>query len=330
MELTTLRQFVAIARVGHLTRAAQSLGVTQPALSAMLKKLERETGAPLLHRTGRGVELTEAGRLFLDHAQDALRRADDGVRAVQELVGLQRGSIRVGGGATATTYLLPGVVRDVRSRYPGLRFYVREAGSSAVAAAVSNGELDLGIVTLPLPETVSAELDVTPLVEDELRLILPPSEMTSRRTESRRSSTRASVRTRGSLAAPKPAARTTSLPPLTLSGPTFRWKDLEGVPVVAFEAGTAVRLLIDQSAARAGVTLNVVMELRSIESIKQMVAAGIGVGFVSRFAIEPRGSESGLVCKDGNLSRRLAIVKRAGRPLSAAAREFERSLTRSV
>ncbi len=396
MELTTLRQFVAIARAGHLTRAAQALGVTQPALSAMLKKLERETGAPLLHRTGRGVELTEAGRLFLEHAQDALRRADDGVRAVQELVGLQRESIRVGGGATATTYLLPGVVRDVRARYPGLRFYVREAGSSAVAAAVSNGELDLGIVTLPLAEAMSAELTVTPLVEDELRLILPPSGSSGRagskpvqsreaarevdRTRAgktsiaakRQSPTNRDLGGTGLLTSASGAARlrkgplvgfadstgretgatkdinqTTALglgansPLLALAGPTFRWKDLEGVPVVAFEAGTAVRSLIDQSAARAGVTLNVVMELRSIESIKQMVAAGIGVGFVSRFAIEPRGSggahrgskvegERGLICKDGNLSRRLAIIKRAGRPLSAAAGEFERSLAASV
>ncbi len=119
MELTPLRYFIAIAAAGHLTRASRTLGVTQPALSSMLRKLEAEVGADLLHRTGRGVSLTEAGRAFLGHAQDAVRRADAAVQAVREVTGLERGSIRIGGGATAVTYLLPPVVSAVRRKMPG-------------------------------------------------------------------------------------------------------------------------------------------------------------------------------------------------------------------
>jgi len=294
VELTPLRYFRAIAQHGHMTRAARALGVSQPALSAMLRKLEAEVGAELLHRTGRGVELTEAGRVFLAQAEEALRRVDDAVEAVRQVVGLERGSIRIGGGATATTYLLPPVVSGIRRRRPGLRFYVREAGSNIIAAAVASGELDLGIVTLPVPEAGGGggkqPLVVVPLVEDEMRLIVPPRH-------------------------PLAGAR------------SFRWRDLAGEPVVAFEAGTAVRVLIDRASEAAGVTLNVIMELRSIESIKQMVAAGIGVGFVSRFAL--RGSE-GLTCRDGRLSRALAIVRRSDRVPSPAAAEFERDLLASV
>src|SRR5262245_52435876 len=84
VELTPLRYFTVIAATGHMTRAARILGVTQPALSAMLRKLENEVGADLLHRTGRGVELTEPGRAFLRHAEDAVRQADAGARAVRE------------------------------------------------------------------------------------------------------------------------------------------------------------------------------------------------------------------------------------------------------
>jgi LysR family cyn operon transcriptional activator len=291
VELTPLRYFAAIARAGHMTGAARTLGVSQPALSAMVKKLEKEVGAELLHRTGRGVELTEAGRTFLVAAEDALRRIESGVHSVRELAGLQSGSIRVGGGATATTYLLPAVVSEVRRRYPGLRFYVREAGSSAIAGAVLSGELDLGIVTLPLPPAAAGgakDLLTAPLVEDELRLIVPEGHPLSARK-------------------------------------SFRWADLAGQPVVAFEAGTAVRTMIDQASAAAGVSLSVVMELRSIESIKQMVAAEIGVGFVSRFALGG-GSGDGLSCRDQRLFRRLAIVRRADRVPSPAAAEFEREL----
>src|SRR5690242_11443952 len=132
-----------------MTRASRVLGVTQPALSAMLRKLEAEVGAELLHRTGRGVELTEAGRVFLVHAEDTVRRAEGAVRGGGGVGGVGRGWVGVGGGATARTYLLARVVSAVRAAHPGLRFYVREAGSSAVAAAVLAGELDLGIVTMP-------------------------------------------------------------------------------------------------------------------------------------------------------------------------------------
>jgi LysR family cyn operon transcriptional activator len=277
----------------------------------MLSKLEKEVGAELLHRTGRGVELTEAGRVFLLHAEDALRGAEAGVRAVRELAGLERGSIRVGGGATATAYLLPPVVSAVRRAHPGLRFYVREAGSNAVAAAVLSGELDLGIVTLPVREADAAGLVVTPLVEDELRLIVPGTSSPQRHRGTERAK-----------AGEKAIARIGQIGPIG-SGGAFRWKDLAGVPVVAFEAGTAVRGLVDEAAARAGVALSVVMELRSIESIKRMVEAGIGVGFVSRFALK---EGEGLACRDGALSRKLAVVRRADRGASAAVAEFEREL----
>ncbi len=307
MELTPLRYFIAIARAGHLTGAARTLGVTQPALSAMLHKLEAEAGAPLMHRRARGVELTEAGRVFLRHAEDAVRSADAGIRSVRELLGLQAGSIRVGGGATATTYLLPRVISDVRRSHPGLRFYLREAGSSAVATAVASGELDLGIVTLPLKGAESDDLVKIPLVSDEMRLLVPPS------------------RARGSSGG-RSATSHAAIGP-DLAGTSFRFKDLGETPVVAFEAGTAVREMIDRAAAAAGVRLNVVMELRSIESIKQMVAAGIGVGFVSRFAVR---TGEGLACRDGKLSRELAIVRRRDRTPSAAVAEFERVLVRSV
>jgi LysR family cyn operon transcriptional activator len=289
MELTQLKYFSEIARHGHMTRAARALGVTQPALSAVVRKLEAEVGAGLLHRTGRGVELTEAGRVLLSHGEEALRRVDAGKAAVAQLAKLERGSVRVGGGATATTYLLPRAVSELRTRHPGLRFYVREAGSNAVAQAVASGELDIGIVTLPLKREEQAELRVERLVVDELRLIVPPGHRLAGRS-------------------------------------AFKWKDLEGEPVVAFEAGTAVRELVDGAAARARVTLSVVMELRSIESIKRMVGAGIGVGFVSRFAVtEGDGLSAG-----GGLSRVLAVATREGRSPSAAVEALEKALARVV
>jgi DNA-binding transcriptional LysR family regulator len=287
VELTPLRYFKAIAEAGHMTRAAEALGVSQPALSAMLKKLEAEAGADLLHRTGRGVALTEAGRIFLTKAEEALRAADEAVAQVRELVGLERGSIRLGGGATALTYLLPPVVSRFRVAHPHLRFFVREAGSRTVAEAVLSGELDLGLVTLPVEAPGRDDLLVIPWMEDELRLITPPGHAMGGRK-------------------------------------SFRWKDLAGEPMVGFEAGSAVRAVIDRAAGEHGVALSVVMELRSIESIKHMVAAGIGVGLVSRYALPEQ--RAGATCRDGAIQRTLAIIRRRDRMPSPAAAALEDDL----
>ncbi len=286
MELTALRQFVVIAESEHITRAAQRLGVSQPALSAMLKKLEAEVGAPLLDRTGRGVLLTAAGRVFLEHAQASVRRADEAVTSVRELIGLESGSIRIGGGATAVAHLLPSVVSAVRRAHPALRFYVREAGSRAVTDAVLTGELDLGIVTTPITGPGSDDLMAVAAIQDELMLVVPSDHELADQS-------------------------------------SYTWSSICEDPLVLFEHGSAVRNIIDHASRDSGVSLNVVMEVRSTETIERMVEAGIGPGFISRFAL---GDKRGLICRDGRLFRELAVVRRRDRVPSAASAVFEKVL----
>jgi len=283
VDLRTLESFVAVARERQMTRAASRLGLTQPAVSGQLARLEAELGTSLFHRTPKGMELTEAGRVFLEHVERALVDISDGVEALSELQGLARGRLAVGGGATATTYLMPPVLSRFHARYPGVHLFVREAGSRAVMSAVLAGELDLGVVTVsgePPPR-----LTVRPWMEDELVLIVPPGHRLEGRS-------------------------------------TFAWGDLQGAQLVLFEAGSAVRERIDAALADAGVEPHIVMELRSIESIQQMVAQGIGAAFVSRFALGDGGR--GLAPRTGAaaLRRDLAVVHRADRRLSRAARAF--------
>lgn len=287
MDLRSMQQMISIAEHGHMTRAAEELGVTQPALSAALRKLEDELGTELFHRTGHGVEATEAGKVFVEHAKITLRASQQTSEAVRSLVGLETGSIRVGAGATATGYLLPGAIQAVRKKHPGLRFSIREAGSAQVAQGVLSGELDLGVVTLPIEHPRSDELMIVKEIRDELMLIVPQGHALHGRK-------------------------------------TFRWEDLKGEAVIAFEAGSAVRKVIDHEAEAHGVSLEVVMELRSIEGIVQMVRADIGVGFVSKHGL-PTGM--GLRCKDGGLTRELGVVRAQDRIQSHAARLFEQELS---
>jgi DNA-binding transcriptional LysR family regulator len=283
MDINQLRTFTIIAREGQMTRAAQILHLTQPALSAQLAKLEDELGTILFDRTPRGMTLTAPGALFLTYVEDALSRLDDGERALKELRGLQQGSLSVGGGATATTYLLPAMLARFHESHPGLRLFVREQASSGVIEAVLSGELDLGVVTLGAKDRVPEPLASKPWVEDELVLLVPPGH---------------ALEGRG----------------------TYRWKDLDQLPLVLFEAGSAVRNLIDARLQAEGCRPHIVMELRSIETIKQMVAEGIGAGFVSRIALS--NPSDGLRATKHAIKRQLAVVWRMDRTLSPAAKAF--------
>ncbi len=285
MDLTTLESFLTLARIGHMTRAAAELHLTQPAVSAQLQKLEVQLGYRLFDRTPKGMVLTRAGEVWRQHVEESLAKLEDGKRALSELAGLERGSLAIGGGATATTYLLPSLLGRFHNLYPSIQLFVREQGSQSVLASVISGELELGIVTLPvaLPSSNAAHLHIEEWVEDELRLIVPKSHALD-------------------------GAR------------SFRWEQLDGEALVLFEAGSAVRRILDGSMAEAQIRTEIVMELRSIESIKQMVRQGIGAAFVSRFALsEP---ERGLVCKDGPLSRQLGLIWRTDRTMSTASRTF--------
>ena len=199
MDLAPLPSFLAIAREGHLTRAARALHLSQPAVSAQLAKLEEDLGTALFHRTPNGMELTEAGELFQAYAEQSLLFLEDGRQALDALKGLRAGTLSVGGGATATTYLLPPLLRRFHEAHPAVRLYVREQGSAAVVEGVLAGDLDLGVVTLPV-ETRGDRLHVTPWVQDDLRLVVPPEHRLSRRRR-------------------------------------FRWEELAGEPLVLFEGG---------------------------------------------------------------------------------------------
>lgn len=286
MELTPLRSFLVIARLQNMTRAAAELHLTQPAVSSQLAKLEAELDEKLFQRTPRGMVLTEAGVAFLAHAERALREIDAGFAAVAATSGVVRGRLRVGGGATATTYLLPPILKRLIKQHSDVELFVREQGSSDVRRAVADGTIDIGIVTMGGREAAGWHLDEVPWVDDELVLILPPGH------------------------------------PLNAPGVTsFEWADLAETPMVLFESGTAIREMLDQAAAIGGVRLRVAMELRSIESIKRMVRAGIGAGFVSRFALT-RQDLGGLPCGGAALSRRLGYVVAPDRAIGSVTSAF--------
>ncbi|MCG8030285.1 MAG: LysR family transcriptional regulator [Candidatus Thiodiazotropha taylori] len=282
MDLLLMRSLVAIADTGSITEAADRIGLTQPALSRRLQQLEDYFGAELFSRGRKGVQLTEIGRLVESEARILIARYDhlrDQVRAHQ---GLEGGTVRIGGGATAVSFLLPKAIASFQGSHPAVKFQLKEAGSNEVAEDVINGRLELGLVTMPVK---NRDLKVWPLLTDRIVLVGPKQHPLAKKRR-------------------------------------IRARALDGISFVGFEADTAVRQIIDATLRDAGVEMNVVMELRSIPAILRMVATTGNLAFVSQLGVDSLEDVAEIEVRDFKVERELAVIARRGSTLSPAAQAF--------
>ncbi|MCA9570389.1 MAG: LysR family transcriptional regulator [Myxococcales bacterium] len=171
-----LLNFLHVVEQGTFTAAARAAHLTQPALSASIRRLEEPLGGPLFLRDRRGALLTDAGRALLPHARAARAAVDEGRAAVAEVLGLAKGEVTLGAGATATTYLLPRVLGAFLRRHPGVRYRLREIGTPGVVEAVREGSLDLGIATRLPGDTEPWGVVEEPWCADPLVVVASPDE----------------------------------------------------------------------------------------------------------------------------------------------------------
>lgn len=150
MELRDLRYFVAVAHHRNFSRAAQSLHVSQPALSEQIRKLEDELGAPLFARSSRGAELTDAGEALLPHARTVLAEADAAAETVRLVADGVAGTLTLGFVDSAALAILPPLIRRFTAAFPEVKLRLRELGSRQQLEAIENGEIDVGIVRGPV------------------------------------------------------------------------------------------------------------------------------------------------------------------------------------
>lgn len=290
MDLTLTRSLLAVAEHGVIGDAAEALGLSQPALSRRIQLLEDEVGAELLVRSGRGVVLTEMGRLCVREGRAMVERFDRMKADIARSVRLEAGTVRVGGGATAVSYILPQAIASFRATHPDVRFEVREVGSREVEQAVHNEEVEVGVVTLPV---VTQDLDVEALVRDRIVLVAGAGH------------------------------------PLTQKNRVCI-SQLDGQSLVGFQAGSAIRQLIDGALRQSDVSMNVVMELRSIAAILRMVETTGSLAFVSELGAQGVRSVQTVNVQGLCVERQLALISKRGRPLSPAASSFVKRLREAV
>jgi DNA-binding transcriptional LysR family regulator len=285
----TLRQFevfLAVARAQSFRRAAETLHLSQPALSQHVRELEGALGARLFDRLGRAVHLTEAGRILEDHATRLFATLTDAQHAIADLQGLERGTLAIGASTTPGIYVLPGVLGVYRQRYPAIEVALQLGNSAQIEALVRTGDIDVGVVgdagTNPAEATLAAR------VEDELVLVVGPTHAWARRRD---------------------------IAPAELSGQ----------PLLLREPGSATRQVTERALARAGVAYRGGMVLPHTEAIKRGVLAGLGVAFVSIYAVQGEqatGQLRSLRVRGLRIMRHFHVIHHAQRRPSAAARAF--------
>lgn len=177
LDLRRLEVLAAVAEHGSISAGAVALGLTQPAVSHHVARLEDETGTLLLERGARGVTPTAAGRLLLRHAATLLDRATAAERDLQDLVALRTGRVRVAAFPTAFVDLVPSAIAAVRAEHPGIEVALTTAGHDDALAAVADGAADVGVVftaaeprAVPAPPARTAR---TALLEDRMLAVLP-------------------------------------------------------------------------------------------------------------------------------------------------------------
>src|SRR5438046_5182113 len=180
MLLAQLEAFSEVARLGNVSRAAETLSVTQPALTARLQGLERELGVDLFVRAARGMALTDAGRALLPYAQRAIAQVLEGQKAVDDLRLGKAGELFIAAAPAVSTYVLPTILKSFQATHPQVRMGVRTGHTEEVLEMVLRREVDLG-GGRPIQH---AEAELIPVFADELVIVVDRQPPLARRDRS--------------------------------------------------------------------------------------------------------------------------------------------------
>jgi len=283
MELRQIETFVAIATTGSFTRAADELSLTQPAVTRQIAALEIEMKTRLFDRLGRRVALTAAGNELLRYAVPMLRLASEARSAVADVRSGGAGRLAVGASSTAATYLLPPILRRFQELHPGVELSVRTGPSPHIAELVLSNAVDLGVV---MDHSEQPDLTQIELAKYAIVVVASPKD---------------------------PIAQHASQIPGGEAGVGV--ETLAGSPLILMQHGASLRAYADTMLESHAVRANVSIVLDSVEAIKKMVEAGLGVSILPLMAV------TGEVADGRLLALRLLDVPSAVQPIGLIHRD---------
>jgi molybdate transport repressor ModE-like protein len=291
-DTTRMRLLVEIERQGSVSAAAAAIGIGQPSASQHLRLLEAAAGQRLVERTGRGSRLTEAGRILAARAAQALSMLGAAEEELGALAGLQTGTIHLGASTAPGVYVLPDTLGCFRRSYPGVTVEVEVAASDEILKRLLAGRVQLALVGATRADD---RIELEPFLEDEVVGVAQPG------------------------FAP-------------LEDGALNPPELSQFMLLAREPGSSSQRMIDEELRAIGIRPAGVWELGSSEAIKRSAREGLGLAFLSRYAVAEeveRGDlESFRLRGRPPLLRHFSVAHLSGRPRSPAERSFVETLMR--
>ncbi len=245
MNYNHLMIFLAVAEEGGISRGAERLYISQPAVSKQLGLLEASLGLTLLERTPKGTVLTEAGRTLAGYARRLSGLEREAETAMAEMRGVERGTLTLGASLTVGAYLLPPLLAEYARRYPKITLTLQIANTETIQTRLREGRLDMAL-TEGLAD--DPELTAAVFAHDELVAVAPPAH-------------------------------------LLLAEASVTAARFVQEPLILRELGSGTRAVVEQAFRDKGLTVTPRLSLGSIEAIKGVVAAGAGLAMVSRLAV---------------------------------------------
>lgn len=284
MDILHLTYFTEVARQKSFTKASKILHVTQPSISKVIKTLENELDVILLERSGRQVELTDAGQALLQRAKDVLMSMDNLTIELADIIGLKNGHLVIGLPPMIGARFFPNVIGEFKRIYPNIEIKLVEVGSKQVESEIEDGTLDLGVVALPLGKDI---FETFPFISESLHVVLNPDH---------------------------PLAANSKL---TLS-------DLRAESFILYRNDFSLNDLIISKCEQQGFEPNIVCQSSQWDFIAEMVLAKLGIALLPETICREleRKNYNIIPLVDPVIPWDLAIVWKRGKYLSFAARAW--------
>ncbi len=288
LDLWQLEVFCAVAELKSFSRAAEALFVSQPTVTSHISALEKRLGVKLFDRTTRKVTLTPSGKLLYRHAKALLAEHEAAMQELSKFQGGLKGRLVFGASTIPAHYLLPSLMAKFRREFPETQLLMRVGSSVEVVDSVLNGELEMGVIGFKPDEP---QIRVIPLWNDEVVLIVSPEHEWAKR----------------------------SFVPIA---------ELTNQPFVFREEGSGTRKTFEQFLLQNKISprqLKIVAEVGSTEAVKQFVAAGGGIGFVSIRAVDCEAERERLKIvrlQEGRITRQFFAIVPTDRTTSPLCNAF--------
>ncbi|MCM3790505.1 LysR family transcriptional regulator [Domibacillus indicus] len=282
MEWQQIEYFRVVARLQHITNAAEVLSLSQPALSRSMAKLEEELGVPLFERQGRTIKLNQYGQLFLERADRIMKEFQEVKQEIQDLLDPDFGEISLGFMPTLGTYLIPSLVRSFQAEYPNVKFRFKQNGNDSLLKQLEAGEIDFCLVS-STPDT--KQIHWTELWKEELFLIVPADH------------------------------RLAHYESVTL-------REIADETFVLLEKGNGIRGITDRLFQEAGISPEITFEGEEVHTIVAFVTAGLGVTLIPDFKGIDWSRVSRIRIRSSKSYRVIGLARVEGRYISPAAKRF--------